>query len=206
MKDQETENIREAALAQRKRPGQPTTVKMSSGGVGKLPENIPSGSVQLIVEATNIDGELAEWFDAHWWSEAIEVWADSQVLVQIEPTPNALLHPVTLQHIEMLRRVVPHWRIVGLGFRDDIATDDAVVTVAHSLYDEVRIEDADRRPRGQGDRMLHHRRIEDLFAAIRREQTRVGRTRPVLVRLPSSSRPQEDVLTADVESSASAPS
>jgi len=67
---------------------------------------------------------------------------------------------------------------------DDFRCDDDAVQAAQSAYHEIRVIDALRPHRSASDRFDALLPIEELFARIRRQQSFVGASRPVLVRLP----------------------
>jgi hypothetical protein len=141
--------------------------------------------VQLTIECTNEAMEFASWLTDDWWATVIQHWADRVVTVHIAPTPTALLHPVLLYQLAMVRRVEPRWRIVGQAFVDDIITDDAVAELAQSPYHEVRFRDSPRVVAPPSDRVSWTPTIEDLFGRLRRDQERLDRSTPILVRLPA---------------------
>jgi len=175
--------IRCSVESQRQAPHEPARIVAAyeDGGIGS---DVQSGPILLTIEATNTQGELAAWLDDGWWTDVIEQWADCAVTVAIAPTPGALLHPVVLHHVEMLRRVAPGWRLIGHVYGDDLATDEEVRHTANSPYHEVRVFDQRRpgfSPVGQGAPVT----VDELFGRIRREQSKTSRTRPALVRLPA---------------------
>ncbi|MHC4696143.1 MAG: hypothetical protein ACYTFA_05300 [Planctomycetota bacterium] len=186
MNSNEPTAVREATQKMRQPPREPIRITASFDGNGELDEGLLVGPIELTIEATNLDGDLAPWFDDYWWIELIERWGDQPVTLHIAPTPDAVAHPVVLHQMEMVSRVASRWRMVGHGYRGDISTDDAIELLAASPYHEVRFID-----QGRPDGPIPARRgrfdlaIEDLFGRIRREQIRIGATRPVLVRLPS---------------------
>ncbi len=147
----------------------------------------PHGPFELRLEATDGAGSLAAWLDDAWWTDILQRWGDDAVTIISEPTRDALLHPVLLHQLEMLRRVAPGWRIVGVAFRNDFAATDfvAVGTLAAGPYHEVRFVDAVRPARSAEASSASVPTLAELFAAIRAEQERTGRSTPVLVRMPA---------------------
>ena len=201
--DQETRTeVREAMQRLRRPPGDPVHIRATVDGGGEIGEDVASGPIELTVEVTDADGEPAVWFDDQWWTTLIERWADEPLTVHIAPTPTALLHPLTLYQLEMLRRVVPGWRIVGHAYADDVTSDDDVQLLAASAYDQVRFLDSPRSDPPQSDRCRSRSSIEELFGRIRREQARLGVSRPTLVRLPSTAPTPSPTPTARVQSRA----
>ncbi len=184
MDEQTRVEVRQAAGRTRRPPGKPTCIRFAAMGKGELPTDAESGSLELMLEVTEPDGQLAVWFDDEWWAEVIARWANLPVTIHITATPSALLHPVTLHHLEMLQRVVPRWRKVGHAYPSEITSTDDVETLAKSLFDEVRFIDAPSPHTPPSDRRLPKPGIEELFGNIRRAQARLDKTRPILVRIP----------------------
>lgn len=177
--------IRDTAQHRRCAPRDPVHVWMRLEGTGDVRDDIPPGPADVFLEVTNIEGELAGWFDDIWWTDAIERWADHDVTLHITPTADALLHPVILHNLGMARRVVPNWRIVGHAYADDVIREDEIELLAGSTYHEVRFTEAYRTwEPGSGDRP-HPYPLAELFSLIRKAQTRLGATTPILTRLAS---------------------
>lgn len=175
--------IRRSVESRRQAPREPAEVLAAydGGGIGGY---VAAGPILLTIEATNGDSELASWLDDLWWTDVIQRWAEYAVTVAVAPTPGALLNPVVLHHVEMLRRVLPAWRIIGHAYRDDLAHDEEIIRVANSPYHEVRFFDQSRPRPSQSDQPARALALEELFGRIRREQLRMNLTRPALVRLP----------------------
>ncbi len=109
------------------------------------------------------------------------------VTIYIEATPHAVLHPVVLYHMDMLDRVAPRWRMIALTYSSDFVNDDAVDAIAQASYHEVRFMDGSRPITNNLDHRISHKvQLDVLFGDIRRIQARIGATRPILTRLPSS--------------------
>jgi len=196
--------IRRATQRSRRGPREPVQVIATFGGEGGLGNDVPMGPVELTIEATNTKLEIAPWLADEWWTEVIQRWADCPVTVHIAPTPGALLLPVVLHQLQMLRRVTPSWWLVGHAYLDDLPTEDAVAELVKSPYHEVRFIDQPRWGAPERDRFSWAPPLEELFARIRREQTRLGTTAPVLVRLPSTNAKVPSVSTSTAEPAAEA--
>ena len=177
-------DARRATQRLRRAPQDTAEIVVPFDSQGRMDDANPQGSVLLTVEVTNPEGELADWFDVDWWSETISAWGNLAVTVRIAPTPSALLHPVVLQSMMMLRRVVPQWRLVGLASGSELLTDDAVEQLATSAFHEVRFT-----PTLPEDSLMPEHgnplTIDELFGRIREFQVRKHRTHPILVRLPA---------------------
>ncbi len=176
--------MREATQRRRRPPGEPLQVRVAFAD-GDLGEAASVGPVALSIEATNALGAVAGWFDDLWWMDVLHRWGDCIVTIQMLPTPVALLHPVTLHHMEMVGRVAPRWRLIGQAYADDIRTDEDIVTLAKSPYHEVRFFDQPRSASAGLDRAGGAMPIEELFGRIRREQRRMDAVRPILTRMPA---------------------
>ena len=178
---------RNATQNNRHGPREQVKILAAFGGDGKLPPEDASGPVELTIEATDSDLDVASWLTDEWWAEVIQRWADRRVTLHVAPTPAALLHPVLLYQLAMLRRVTPTWRLVGQGYVDDVVTDEAVTELAGSPYHEVRFTEQYRPGVPAPERRSWTVALEELFGRIRREQMRVGALTPILVRLPLGS-------------------
>lgn len=178
-------DMRRAAEGSRRAPREPTRI-VATFDNGALGKDIERGPIVLTIEATSGDSELAPWLDDIWWTGVIQRWAECHVTVCIAPTPGALLHPVVLHQVEMLRRVVPDWRIVGHAYVDDVPSDDDATRLAGSPYHEVRFIDQPRLGTPPSDRCTWKLTVDGLFVRICNEQSRLGVSLPVLVRLPAT--------------------
>lgn len=200
---EEYREARNATQNNRHGPRKPVKILAAFGGGGKLPPEDVSGPVELTVEATDSDLDVASWLTDEWWAEVIQRWADRPVTVHVAPTPAALLHPVLLYQLAMLRRVTPTWRLVGQGYVDDVVTDDAVTELAGSPYHEVRFTEQYRPGVPAPERRSWTVALDELFGRIRKEQMRVAAFTPILVRLPSGSgdavAPERPVAAEEIE-------
>ena len=189
----ESDIQRERNLAQRRRlrPVEACRLVISYDSGGHLGDMASVAPVELALQLTDADGEIAAWFDDYWWAEILERFGDEKLTIHIEPTPSALLHAVVLFHLDMIYRVAPPWRVVGHAYRSDLCDTNAVEALAKSAYHEVRFFDQDRPGTARSDRCLMGVPLEELFGQIRREQTQLDRTAPVLVRVPPSLAPQK---------------
>ncbi|UCE61175.1 MAG: hypothetical protein JSU63_05380 [Phycisphaerales bacterium] len=178
---------RRATQQKRRPPGEVVRVTARFDSDGVLQEDLTSAPAEVMIEATDSEGEVAVWFDDYWWTDLIERWVDDPITLHITQTPGALLHPVVLHQMEMVGRVAPRWRMVGHSYRSDVSTDDAIESLACSAYHEVRFLDQTRPGAPRSDREGLDLSVDELFGRIRREQVRLGATRPVLVRLPAQS-------------------
>ncbi len=184
----ESEIHRERDLTRQRRqaPAAPCRLTIGVDADGSLGDIAPGASLELTLETTDADGEIATWFDDCWWTEFIDRFGEKKLTIHIAPTPAALLHVVVLYHLDMIYRVAPQWRVVGHAYRHDLCDAKAVAALARSAYHEVRFFDQDRPGTMRSDRCLMGAGLDEIFGQIRREQTRLDRTTPVLVRVPSS--------------------
>jgi len=175
----------EQTQGRRRRPVGPVQLSVPFNGSGELQGEDSGGPVEVTIQATNADGALADWLTDEWWAQLIVPWAERSVVLHVAATPAALLHPVVLHQLEMLRRVVPRWRLVGYVYRDDFAVPGDIELAARAAYDEIRIYDQARPGRAETARMGCGMPTEQVLGEIRREQVRLGTSSPVLVRLPA---------------------
>jgi hypothetical protein len=173
---------RRAASTRRQRPRPQCSIRVNASSDGSLGSKDPPIPTDLFVEATAPDGETAVWFDDWWWMECLSRWKNDPIVVHIEPTPAALLHPVVLHHVEMVRRVAPEWRVIGHCWLGELDLDASPDAIARSPYHEVRIIDAPM-PEGQANANPHQpARLQDLITAVRHAQRAIDRTLPLLAR------------------------
>lgn len=201
--------FRDAARAQRRPPVRLPEWFVPFEGEGIIQGDLPCGSGVLILEATNADGETAPWFQDYWWTELVERLGTVSLTIHVAPTPSAVLHPEVRHQVEMVRRVVPTWRLIGHAYRTDISGEEDIRTLAMSGFDELRVID-DARPNWSPGRMREDLPTAQILAAIRQEQQQLGTNRPVLVRAPATSadqfRPKPTTATsAPAESGSTAP-
>jgi hypothetical protein len=190
---------RQVAQDNRRAPTEPTRVFATFDGEGKLRAEVPVGPIELMVEATDAGAQLAPWLDDEWWAYVLQRWVDRSVTVQIAPTSGALLHPLVLHQLGMLRRVEPGWRLVGHAYADDVVSDEDVAEMATSPYHEVRFMDRPRVRAAATDRFRSVPVLEELFGRVRTEQARRGARTPILVRLPSTHAETDSLATPSVE-------
>lgn len=195
------EEIRSASRRSRHAPAAPTCIAVPFDRLTDFGEESPPGALELVIEATNSAGEIAPWFDDAWWTEAILRFADRAVTITISATNGALLHPVVLHQIEMLRRVTPSWRIVATTSLNELTTPEDVTVLARSFYHEVRFLDQRRTGAPRSDRCTWSPSVDEVFGLIRREQTRIGISPTVLVRLPFGTGGEAPAVTGQGDSS-----
>jgi len=171
---------RRVVATTRKPPNTPRQLAFAALGDGKLGDEEPSPPAEVLIEPTEPTGEVAYWLDDIWWLELLQRWAERSLTVHVLPSPAALLHPVVLHHLGMLKRVAPRWRLIGHGRCADFNGNGDIETLATSAYDEVRI----LAESGTGDSTgsKHAVRIEDLFRQVLQVQRAAGVLRPILVR------------------------
>ena len=186
---------------QRPRPQHQEQLRYVVPGDGAHPPNSTPNPTDLLIEATSADGEMVPWFDDCWWMECLARWKDSTLTVHILPSPAALFHPVVFHHVEMMRRLVPTWRIVGYGWLEEMDLDAAPEAIARSPYQEVRIIDSPMPDSVGSKNPRHAARLEDLIGAVRRAQRELGRTMPVLTRCAEAPVATSE-RTADVRAAA----
>jgi len=189
---------RDDARRRRQPPSAPHRVEVPFTGDGGFEAPAEDAPLELTLEVTNAEGEIAPWFDDFWWTELINTWGDRCVTIHIAPTPLALQHMVVLHHLEMLCRVARQWRIVGHGYRDDLDDADSIAALVKSAYHEIRIIDRPRPGFGIATRRLEGAGLDELFGQVRREQQRLDRMTPTLVRVPSTEpAPSHEGLTVE---------
>ncbi len=152
---------------------------------------VPFGArVDYCIEATAPDGSLASWLDDEWWIDVLERWSDTGMSIQIAPTPDAILHPILLYQLEMVRRVACDWGVVGFAHWSEFNSEDAMKQAARSPYHEIRVIDADSVAAASGGAEFHIA-VERILDSIRAEQSVLGVCQPRLVRLAPDALPRQ---------------
>lgn len=182
----EPSEMRQETQRRRRAPDCSRVVRLPFGQGVRLDTLDAHPPLDLRLEATDSAGALATWLDDGWWTQLLSRWCDETVTVTLSPTRDALLHPVLLHQLEMLRRVALAWRLIGIAYRDDVRPNDpaAVRALSTSPYHEVRFLDAVRPVQTRRQESEACAPLADLLAAIRADQLRHGRTTPILVRAP----------------------
>ena len=137
---------------------------------------------EVAIHATNSERVIAPWLTDGWWMELVSRWADDPLVVQVMPTPGAVLHPVVLVQMEMLRRVAPAWRLIGHAHAEELDSERAARIIAGSPYHEIRVPAAPATTVATPP-PLRPARIEQVFSRIRQRQQQLGTTKPILIRL-----------------------
>ena len=180
------DNERRLSEMRRRKPHPPSIVSLAADGCGDLGSADAAPPDRLHLEITYPTGATAAWFDDLWWIGALERWKQHPLSVHVLPTLHALLHPVTLHHLEMLRRVAARWRRVGHAYLDDVYLDDDVARLAAAPYDEVSIIDGFRPNTGKAPAEMRGLSFQALVGRVMRLQGAMKVERPVLVREPPS--------------------
>ncbi len=161
------------------KPGSRVTVAYSSDG------KIPSVAMStLLIEATDHAGEVANWLDDAWWSRLFRQCASDPLTIEIAPTHGALLHPVVLHQLEMVRRIVANWRVIGEGYAGDFRTEDEIVQLVTGPYHELRLHDGGHPDTIDCDPPEFVMGVDDLIKLLRSQIDGTPFASPTLVRLP----------------------
>ncbi len=137
----------------------------------------------ILLETTDATGEVADWLDDTWWSKLFQQCAPNPLTIEIAPTCVALTHPVVLHQLEMVRRIVANWRIIGEGYANDFRGDDEVEQLATGPYHELRFHDGGRADVVATPPSETNTGADELIARIRARTDRTPFTSPNLVRL-----------------------
>ncbi len=175
---------RRQTQARRRPPQQPQRVFFPCAGAGERTHVDASRPIELIIAATDSNGEPAVWLTDAWWIEAVQLWKDQPVTVHLLATPGSLLNPVTLHQLNMLKRVVPQWKVVAEGYVGDIGGSERLEYLALSPYDDVRLIDGHR----PGSPIGSHPGapgLAEVCARIREIQDKHQITRPIMTALSS---------------------
>lgn len=175
---------RKVAAARRHRPaGTQVRVFPADGDGAHGPDTAPRPT-DLHLETTYEDGLAVTWFDDNWWLETLRRWKDSPLTIHIQRTPDALLHPIVVHELEMVRRLVVPWRLVGHCYLSDIGHPLLLPRVAVSEYDEIRIIDTERPHTGDFEALPAKMALPEVFQRVRDIQAAEQVSRPLLTRAP----------------------
>lgn len=185
MEVQTTTKRREVAAARRLRPASPHVLEFSADGGGDHGPEIGRFPQDLRIEATHANGQISVWFDDAWWLESLRRWKDVSLHVHILPTPDALLHPMVLHELEMLRRLQLSWRLIGHCYLSDIAHPLLISRVAVNQYDEIRVINENRPVTESFETPPAKMTLAELFEAVRATQSAEKVSVPLLTRAPA---------------------
>lgn len=169
---------RMSTMQRRRKPGSGRCLQFAFDTDGSLAGIEGDAPLEIHLEATNAEGEAASWLDDYFWMELIQRWSDAPISIQLQPTPSGLLHGIIAHQLNMLRRVVPHWRLIGQCYLSDLEADGVIERAAVAVYHEIHIIDG-RRPDVVDSK--HPLRIEDAIAKIRQVQRANKRNAPIVV-------------------------
>lgn len=175
---------RRDAARHRRKPTAGSHVTVTLDSKGNIPSDASDATTTILIHATADDGEIADWLGDAWWSELFQRWAPDRLTVVIAATPGALLHPIVLHQLEMVRRVVGNWHIVGEGHVSDIKTDDEVDQLATGPFHELRFSDECRSDLEIESSRESRFAIDELFDRIRARAQLTPFAGPTLRRIP----------------------
>ena len=185
---------RKVTTARRHRPSSVDVRVLTADGDGALgPEIAPTPS-EVHLEVTYNDGQVVTWFDDNWWLEILRRWKDRPLTIHFKPTPDALLHSFLIHELEMVRRLMVPWRLVGHCYLSDIGHPLLMSRVAVNPYDEIRIIDMERPSSDEFETKPSNVRFEDVISRVHEIQHRERIGRPIITRAPD---PNGSVLASD---------
>lgn len=175
---------RKVAAARRRRPAPANVRVFRAAGEGEHGPESDIHPTELRLEVTFPDGRLAVWFDDQWWMETLRRWKDQALTIHLLPTPDAVLHPVVLHELEMVRRLQTPWTVVGHCHLSDVGHPLLMPRLAVSPYDEIRIVDA-QRPAAEGyESQSAGLSLAEVFDGVREIQAGHHVAKPLLTRSP----------------------
>jgi hypothetical protein len=169
---------RMSTMQRRRKPGNERCLQFAFDAEGSLAGLDGDAPQEIHLEATNTDAEAAPWLDDYFWMELIQRWSDAPISVHFQPTKGSLLHGIIIHQLNMLRRVVPHWRLIGHCYLSDLEAEGVIEQTAVTVYHEIHVIDG-RRPGAVDSR--HPLRVEDAVATMRKVQRANKRNTPIIV-------------------------
>lgn len=173
---------RRQAQARRRPPQQPQRVFFPCAGAGECPQVDATKPLELMIAATDSTGEPAIWLTDAWWIDAVQLWKDQPVTVHLLATPGSLLNPVILHQLNMLKRIVPQWKVVAEGYVGDIHGSERLEYLAMSAYDDVQLIDGHRPGSPIGSMSIT---LAEVCARIGEIQAKHRIARPIITTLSS---------------------
>ncbi|MCA9252275.1 MAG: hypothetical protein R3E58_09170 [Phycisphaerae bacterium] len=167
-----------STMQRRRKPGNERCLQFAFDADGSLAGIEGDAPQEIHLEATNKEAEAAPWLDDYFWMELIQRWSDAPISVHFQPTKGSLLHGIIIHQLNMLRRVVPHWRLIGQCYLSDLEAEGVIEQAAVTVYHEIHVIDA-RRPGAPESR--HPLRIDDAIATMRKVQRANKRNTPIVV-------------------------
>ena len=174
---------RRQAQARRRPPQQPQRAFFPCAGGGERPHVEATRPLELIIAPTDSNGEPVVWLTDAWWIETVQLWKDQPVTVHLLATPDSLLNPVILHQLNMLKRVVPQWKVAAEGYVGDIRGSERLEYLALSPYDDVRLIDGHRPGSPIGSSACDG--LAEVCARIGEIQAKHRITRPIITTLAS---------------------
>ena len=175
---------RKVATARRRRMSGVRVLELPAVGDGSHGGEVGPYPEELKLECTHENGQLCEWFDDHWWLEALKRWKDVSLAIHIQPTPDALLHPVVSHELEMIKRMRCPWRLIGHCYLSDVAHPLLIQRVAVNHYDEIRIVDRNREASSAYEAKLAPLTLNEVFEQVRQIQSVEKVSAPLLTCAP----------------------
>jgi hypothetical protein len=114
---------------------------------------------ELVLATTLEDGVLSGWCTETWWNDRLSAWSHARLNVIIQPTPGAFLHSALQNLLFIVRRVAPHWRIIGQTDGAGLASRSAVDRLLNSAYDDIEFLVGERILESRANGVRSFRRI-----------------------------------------------
>ena len=184
MKVESLADRRRVASSRRRRPAGIHVLEFLAMGDGAHGPNTGPFPEELRLEATYENGQISSWFDDHWWLETLQRWKSRPLTIHILPSPEALLHPIVLHELEMVRRMGIAWKLIGHCYLSDIAHAQMIERAAVNQYDEIRMIDEDRASSESYDVRPAQLTTAELFEEIKTIQSMEKVSAPLMTRAP----------------------
>ena len=180
-----SEQNRMVATARRRAPGGIKTVHIKADSDGTLGDELGLFPTDIRIEATYDDGQIATWFSDDWWIELLQRYKDRPLTLHMMPTAEALLHPIVLHELEMVRRLQTPWRLIGHCYLSDIGHPMLISKIVASPYDEIRVVTENRPNNGKAVLRTSQLSLAELLERVKSQQMAEQSVYPLLTRAPS---------------------
>ncbi len=179
-----SEQDRRIATARRRPPAGTKTTLVEATSDGDITNELGMFPTDIRLETTFDNGQISPWFVDDWWIAMLRRFKDHSLSLHVLPTTDALLHPIVMHELEMVRRLQTPWRLIGHCYLDDVGHSMLVHKISLAPYDEIRVITADRPQDDRSVKRVAQLSFEELAKRVRTQQIAEKMVYPLLTRAP----------------------
>ncbi len=180
-----SEQNRTVTAARRRAPAGTKTIHIKADSNGSLGDELGMFPTDIRIDCTYDDGQITTWFSDDWWIDLLQRFKDRSLNLHIMPTAEALLHPIVLHELEMVRRLQTPWRLIGHCYLSDVGHPMLVNKIVFSPYDEIRIVTDERPCNGSAVKQSASLSLAELLDRVKTQQIADRTVYPLLTRAPA---------------------